>query len=358
MKLCYEIFIYIAYVIIKYLPFLVGILLSVAFYTLAERKIMAAMQRRVGPNVVGFAGVLQPFSDGLKLLLKEFFQPRYAEKKIFWFGPFLMLVVSFIGWLVIPFSEYGPLLTFKLSLIFLYAVNSLSVYGIILSGWSSNSKYSFLGALRSAAQMLSYEVSLGFIFLLIGCAAGSYNLTDICYVQSETISFFFPLFPIFIVFYITVLAETNRIPFDLPEAEAELVAGYNTEYSSMGFTAFFLAEYSNMLLMSFLIVICFFKGWLGAFGVFSYFLKVLFFSISLIWVRATLPRYRYDQLMSLGWKTILPIVISYFTFFVCFLIFTDRAVFTDGSSALLRLPTRVALEDPILLHPYLDPRAK
>ena len=206
--------------------------------------------------------------------------------------------------------------------------------------------------------MLSYEVSLGFIFLLIGCAAGSYNLTDICYVQSETISFFFPLFPIFIVFYITVLAETNRIPFDLPEAEAELVAGYNTEYSSMGFTAFFLAEYSNMLLMSFLIVICFFKGWLGAFGVFSYFLKVLFFSISLIWVRATLPRYRYDQLMSLGWKTILPIVISYFTFFVCFLIFTDRAVFTDGSSALLRLPTRVALEDPILLHPYLDPRAK
>jgi len=319
----FDILKHIVYVILHYLPFFVGLLISIAFYTLAERKIMAAMQRRTGPNVVGFLGILQPFSDGLKLVLKEFFQPRYAEKKLFWIGPFLMLVVSFISWLVIPFSDNGPIFEFHLSLIFLYAINSLGVYGIILSGWSSNSKYAFLGALRSSAQMISYEISLGFIFLLIGCAAGSYNLTDICFAQHQTISFFFPLFPVFLIFYVTVLAETNRIPFDLPEAEAELVAGYNTEYSSMGFTLFFLAEYSNMLLMSFLIVICFFKGWFGMFGLFSYFLKVIFFAVSLIWVRATLPRYRYDQLMSLGWKTFLPIILSYFLFFISFMFYMD-----------------------------------
>jgi NADH-quinone oxidoreductase subunit H len=310
--------------ILIYLPFLLGILLAVAFYTLAERKIMGSMQRRHGPNVVGFWGVLQPFSDALKLILKEFYQPTYAEKKLFWFGPFLMLVISLVCWLVIPFSANGALLEFNLSLLFLYAFNSLSAFGIILSGWASNSKYSFLGSLRSAAQMLAYEVSLGFVYLFVGACSGSYNLVTICLVQQETIFFCYPLLPVCVIFYITMLAETNRIPFDLPEAEAELVAGYNTEYSSMGFTAFFLAEYSNMLLMCFVIVICFFGGWSG--GACVFILKIVGFAFTLIWVRATLPRYRYDQLMLLGWKIFLPIIITFFLFYISFSFYTDAFI--------------------------------
>ena len=308
---------------LNFLLFIVCILLSVALYTLAERKVMASMQRRRGPNVVGFWGLLQPIADAVKLIFKEYSSPKYAENQVFTRGPFLMFVVSFTNWLVIPFGYYQQF-PIGLSLIFFYAVNSLSVFGLILSGWASNSKYAFLGALRSAAQMISYEVSLGFIFLIIGAMSGSYNLIEIA-LKQQSISFVAPLLPVFLISIISILAETNRIPFDLPEAEAELVAGYNTEYSSMGFTLFFLAEYSNMLLMSFLVVLCFFKGWLGVFGKVGYFFKVVAFAFFLIWVRATLPRYRYDQLMLLGWKTFLPFLISYFMLivgiFLCFGIF-------------------------------------
>jgi len=307
----------VSYYIINFIFFLIGILLSVAIYTLLERKFMAAVQRRKGPVVVGFHGVLQPFSDALKLILKEFFRPRDAERLLFLFGPYLMLVISLTNWLIIPLSSDGPLVDLNYSLIFYYGVSSLGVYGIILSGWASNSKYAFLGAIRSAAQMLSYEVCIGFIFLAISCLAGSFDLDEISFAQAKTISFVFPLLPLFIVFYISALAETNRMPFDLPEAEAELVSGYNTEYSSMGFTLFFLAEYSNMLLMSFLIVILFFSGWDGFFGIYSYFLKVCVFALSFILVRSILPRVRYDQLMALCWQQLLPISLSYYFFLLC-----------------------------------------
>ena len=305
------------YYIINYVFFLVGILLSVAIYTLLERKFMAAVQRRKGPVVVGFHGILQPFSDALKLILKEFFRPREAERLLFLFGPYLMLVISLTVWLIVPLSVDGSIIDFNHSLIFYYGVSSLGVYGIIISGWASNSKYAFLGAIRSAAQMLSYEVCLGFIFLSVGCLAGSFDLDEISFIQSKTISFVFPLLPLFIVFYISALAETNRMPFDLPEAEAELVSGYNTEYSSMGFTLFFLAEYSNMLIMSFLIVILFFSGFNGFFGIYMYFLKVCLFALSFILVRSILPRVRYDQLMALCWQQLLPITLSYYFFLLC-----------------------------------------
>jgi len=302
-----------------YLLQVLCLFLAVAFYTLGERKVMAAIQRRKGPNVVGFWGLLQAIADAAKLIFKEYSLPKYAENALYSQGPYLMFVVSFVNWMVIPFGYLTAHPT-ELSLIFFYAINSLSVFGLVLSGWASNSKYAFLGALRSSAQMISYEVSLGFIFLIVGAFAGSYNLVEICLAQ-KSISFAFPLFPIFLIFLITALAETNRIPFDLPEAEAELVAGYNTEYSSMGFTLFFLAEYSNMLLMSFLIVICFLKGWVGLFGQLGYFFKVTFLAFFFVWIRATLPRYRYDQLMLLGWKTFLPIVISYYFFIISVLFF-------------------------------------
>ena len=305
------------YYIINYIFFLIGILLSVAIYTLLERKFMAAVQRRKGPVVVGFHGVLQPFSDALKLILKEFFRPREAERLLFLFGPYLMLVISLTNWLIIPLSSDGALLDLNYSLIFYYGVSSLGVYGIIISGWASNSKYAFLGAIRSAAQMLSYEVCIGFIFLSVGCLAGSFDLDEISFMQAKTISFVVPLLPLFFVFYICALAETNRMPFDLPEAEAELVSGYNTEYSSMGFTLFFLAEYSNMLLMSFLMVILFFSGWDVFFGLFTYFFKVCLFALSFILVRAILPRVRYDQLMALCWQQLLPISLSYYFFLLC-----------------------------------------
>ena len=305
------------YYIINYIFFLIGILLSVAIYTLLERKFMAAVQRRKGPVVVGFHGVLQPFSDALKLILKEFFRPGEAERLLFLFGPYLMLVISLTNWLIIPLSNDGALIDLNYSLIFYYGVSSLGVYGIIISGWASNSKYAFLGAIRSAAQMLSYEVCIGFIFLSVGCLAGSFDLDEISFMQAKTISFAVPLLPLFFVFYICALAETNRMPFDLPEAEAELVSGYNTEYSSMGFTLFFLAEYSNMLLMSFLMVILFFSGWDGFFGLFTYFFKVCLFALSFILVRAILPRVRYDQLMALCWQQLLPISLSYYFFLLC-----------------------------------------
>jgi NADH-quinone oxidoreductase subunit H len=308
--------------IIKILGIIIPLLIGVAFLTLAERKVMASMQRRKGPNVVGVFGILQPLADGLKLLLKEPVLPSNANIIIFLLAPVLTFMLSLISWAVIPFG-YGVVLSdLNVGVLYLFAISSLGVYGIITAGWSSNSKYAFLGCLRSAAQMVSYEVSIGLIIITVLLCVGSLNLTEIVLAQEE-IWFCVPLFPLLILFFISCLAETNRAPFDLPEAEAELVAGYNVEYSSMGFALFFLGEYANMIIMSGMCSILFFGGWLPPFSfTFLYWipggiwfgLKIIFFLFLFIWVRAAFPRYRYDQLMRLGWKVFLPLSLAWVVF--------------------------------------------
>jgi NADH-quinone oxidoreductase subunit H len=304
-------------IIIKILLIVVPLLLSIAYFTLAERKIMGSIQRRRGPNVVGLYGLLQPLADGFKLLIKETIIPSSSNKVIFFIAPMITFGLSLMGWAVIPFNETAVLADINIGILYLLAISSLSVYGIVMSGWASNSKYAFLGALRSAAQMVSYEVSIGFIIVTVVICAGSYNLNDIILAQ-KNIWYVIPLFPIFLLFFVSALAETNRHPFDLPEAEAELVSGYNVEYSAAGFALFFLGEYSNMLLMSGLTVILFFGGWLPPFEWLAFIpnsiwfgLKLCIFVIAFIWMRAALPRYRYDQLMQLGWKVFLPVSLGY-----------------------------------------------
>lgn len=330
---------------------LVCILIAVAYFTIAERKVTAAIQRRVGPNIEGGPfGLIQPIADGLKLFIKEFIIPSHANIFLFVLSPLLIFTLSMSGWAVIPFSFnltytqnffifdsfnfFSIIENFFISdtnfgLLFILALSSLNVYGIILGGWSSNSKYAFLGALRSASQMISYEVSIGLTLLPVIILTGSFNLTDIVLMQSKTIWFIFPLFPSFIIFFISMLAETNRAPFDLPEAEAELVAGYNVEYGSMAFALFFLGEYSSMLLMSTLIVLLFCGGWLIPFFNFNIFnfiapilfaIKIAFFCFCYILVRAAFPRYRYDQLMDIGWKIFLPFTLGFLIFLVSFLL--------------------------------------
>lgn len=306
------------FILLKILSIVVPLLISVAYLTLAERKLMASMQRRKGPNVVGFIGLLQPLCDGLKLLLKEPVLPSSANTLIFLMAPVLTFLLSLISWAAIPYGPGVVLSDLNLGLLYLFAVSSLGVYGIITAGWSSNSKYAFLGCLRSAAQMVSYEVSLGLIIICVILCVGSLNLSEIVEAQ-KSIWFVVPLFPCCLMFFISCLAETNRAPFDLPEAEAELVAGYNVEYSSMGFALFFLGEYANMILMSSLCVILFLGGWLPPFdipvlnwlpGGFWFGIKIVFFLFAFIWVRAAFPRYRYDQLMRLGWKVFLPLSLA------------------------------------------------
>lgn len=306
--------------LIKILLIVVPLLISVAYFTLAERKILGAIQRRRGPNVVGVYGLLQPLADGFKLFMKETIIPSSANKFIFIASPMLTFVISLMGWAVIPFDKYAILSEFNIGILYLFATSSLGVYGIIMSGWSSNSKYAFLGALRSTAQMISYEVSIGFIMLTIAVCCGSFNLEHIIDSQKE-IWFVITFFPLFLIFFVSSLAETNRHPFDLPEAEAELVSGYNVEYSAMGFALFSLGEYSNMLMMSSINTILFFGGWLSPFafldflpGSFWFAVKICFFVILFVWMRAALPRYRYDQLMNLGWKVFLPISLSFLMF--------------------------------------------
>lgn len=306
--------------LIKILGITVPILLSVAFFTVAERKLMGALQRRQGPNVVGFLGLLQALADGLKLFVKETTLPSNVNTIVFLLAPVLSFTLSVMSWAVIPFSNYAVLSDINLGFLYILVLSSLNVYGIVLAGWSSNSKYAYLGSLRSAAQMISYEISIGFIFLTVTTCVGSLNLTEIIESQSE-VWLCIPLFPLFIVFAISMLAETNRHPFDLPEAESELVSGYNVEYSAMTFALFFLAEYSNMLLMSSLLSVVFLGGWLPPVSVVSFLptgiwfsLKVLLGVFFFILTRATLPRYRYDQLMSLGWKSFLPISLGYLIF--------------------------------------------
>lgn len=290
------------------------LILSVAYLTLAERKVIAAMQLRKGPNVVGPFGLLQPIADALKLMHKEVIIPSSANPLLFVFAPILTFTLSMLAWAVIPFGEDWVLANINVGILYLFAISSLGVYGILIAGWASNSKYSFLGALRSAAQMVSYEVSIGFVIVCVLLCVGSLNLIDIVNAQKK-VWFALPLLPMFIIFFISALAETNRAPFDLPEAEAELVSGYNVEYSSMPFALFFLGEYANMILMSAIGSILFLGGWLPLFNVapftmipgFIWFaLKIAFLLFIFLWVRATLPRYRYDQLMRLGWKVFLP----------------------------------------------------
>lgn len=303
----------------KILLLVVPLIICVALLTLMERKVIAAMQLRRGPNVVGPFGLMQPFADGLKLLFKEVVFPTQANKLMFFIAPMLTFMLALLGWAVIPMSSGWVIADINVGVLYLFAISSLGVYGIIIAGWASNSKYAFLGAIRSAAQMVSYEVSIGFVIVTVLLTVGSLNLQDIVNAQEGGITHwnaFSLLFPMFIVFFISALAETNRHPFDLPEAEAELVAGYNVEYSSMIFALFFLGEYANMILMSGMASVLFLGGWWAPLdipllnavpGVIWLALKIILLLFIFIWVRATLPRYRYDQLMRLGWKVFLPL---------------------------------------------------
>ena len=302
------------WIIIKILLIVITLLIAVAYLTYAERKVIGSIQLRMGPNVVGPFGLLQPFADGLKLLVKESIIPTGSNRVVFILAPMLTFTLGLIGWAVIPVADGWVLSDINVGILYLFAVSSLGVYGIIMAGWASNSIYPFLGALRSAAQMVSYEVSIGFVIVTVLLAVGSLNMTDIVMAQQK-VWFFIPLFPMFVIFFISGLAETNRAPFDLPEAEAELVSGYNVEYSAMSFALFFLGEYANMILVSAMTVILFLGGWLPPFdftflywipGVIWFSLKVSLVLFVFLWVRATLPRYRYDQLMRLGWKVFLP----------------------------------------------------
>jgi NADH-quinone oxidoreductase subunit H len=304
-----------AIIVAKILAIVVPLLVAVAFLTLAERKVIAAIQLRKGPNVVGPFGLLQPFADGLKLLMKETVIPSGANRVVFIMAPILTFLLSLIAWAVIPFGEGIVLSDLNVGILYLFAISSLGVYGVIMAGWASNSKYAFLGALRSAAQMVSYEVSIGFVIITVLLCVGSLNITDIVMAQ-KNIWFAIPLLPMFVIFFISALAETNRSPFDLPEGESEIVAGYFVEYSSMAFALFYLGEYAAMILMSGMTAVLFLGGWLPPFDVapFNWIPgpiwfagKVAFVLFMFLWVRATLPRYRYDQLMRLGWKVFLPL---------------------------------------------------
>ena len=305
--------------ILETLAMLVPVLIAVAYLTLAERKILAAIQIRRGPNVVGPFGLWQPFADAIKMIMKETIVPTGANRLLFLFAPVLTMVLAMIAWAVIPVNNGWAIANINVGVLYLFAISSLGVYGVIIAGWASNSKYAFLGAMRSAAQMVSYEVSMGFVMVSVLLCVGSLNLTDIVLAQ-RTIWFCIPLFPMFIVFFISILAETNRSPFDLPEGESEIVAGFFVEYSAMTFGLFFLGEYANMILMSALTTILFLGGWLAPFGVVPFtwvpgpiwfILKVCACLFVFVWVRGTLPRFRYDQLMRLGWKVFLPLSLGW-----------------------------------------------
>lgn len=304
--------------VLKIVCIMIPLILVVAYTTYLERKVLAYMHLRVGPNRVGFKGLLQPFADVFKLLFKEIVIPAKSNRLLFFIGPVMVLVPAFLCWAVIPMDDGLVLADINIGVLYVLAVSSLGVYGILLAAWSSNSKYAFLGAVRSAAQMISYEVSMGLILLSVILLSGSLNLTEIVNAQ-KTVWYAIPLFPLFIMYIISILAETNRAPFDLPEAEAELVAGYNVEYSSTPFALFFLGEYMNMVLLSAMATIMFLGGWLPIFdfldfipGIVWFIVKTLMVLFVFLWARATFPRFRYDQLMRLGWKVFLPLSLFYF----------------------------------------------
>ncbi|NVJ58911.1 MAG: NADH-quinone oxidoreductase subunit NuoH [Gammaproteobacteria bacterium] len=314
---------------------LTPLILAVAYTTYAERKLIGYMQLRVGPNRVGPRGWLQPFADVIKLAMKEIVLPSGASKALFMLGPILFIGPSFAAWAVIPFDAGLVLADINVGIIFLLAMTSISVYGIIIAGWASNSKYAFLGALRSASQVISYELAMGFALVSVLMCANSMNLGVIVSEQSGSILdwYFIPLFPMLVVFWISGVAETNRAPFDLPEGESEIVAGFHVEYAGMAFALFFLAEYANMILVSVLTALLFFGGWLSPFqgipfldditqwipGTFWLLFKASFFLFGLLWLRATFPRYRYDQIMRLGWKVFIPVTLVWIVVLALFL---------------------------------------
>ena len=321
------------WIAIKIVCIILPLILSVAYLTLAERRVIGLMQRRKGPNVVGPMGLLQPIADAVKLIFKEFVLPSESNKATFILAPMITFVLALIGWAVIPFDQDLVLANINVGVLYILAMSSLGVYGIIIAGWASNSKYAFLGAIRSASQMISYEVSIGLVIITTLLYTGSLNLVDIVEKQRDMpLTMQILLFPMMIVFFISALAETNRHPFDLPEAEAELVAGYNVEYSSMSFALFFLGEYANMILVSAMTVVLFMGGYLPPFGIEAlkiipgiiwFLLKICFLLFCFLWIRATLPRYRYDQLMRLGWKVFLPMSLLWVVVISSFLIYND-----------------------------------
>jgi NADH-quinone oxidoreductase subunit H len=309
--------------VIKILAITIPIILTVAFYTLAERKVIGFMQVRMGPNQIGPLGLLQPFADVLKLLFKELIVPTNANKFLFYLAPVLAMAPAFAAWAVVPFGDALVLADINAALLYLLAMTSMGVYGVILAGWASNSKYAFLGAMRSAAQVVSYEIAMGFALVGVLIAAGSLNLTEIVNAQAGDQGifdwFWLPLLPLFVIYFISGIAETNRAPFDVAEGESEIVAGFHVEYGGAAFATFFLAEYANMILISVLTALMFMGGWLSPFpasfgivgepGPWWLAIKVVFFMFCFLWFRATFPRYRYDQIMRLGWKVFIPITI-------------------------------------------------
>lgn len=303
--------------ILLFLSSIIVILLGVAYFTLLERKVIASMQRRIGPNILGYWGVFQPVADGIKLVVKQTLVPNKAHRWMFLFAPIYTLTLAFSSWCVVPFGCNVVLVNIELGVLYLLAISTLNVYGLIIAGWSSNSKYAFLGSLRAAAQIISYDVSFGLILLSVLLTVGSGNISEIVFSQID-FWFIIPFWPLAFIFFVSSLAETNRSPFDLTEAEAELVAGYNVEYSAVGFALFFIAEYTNILLISIYFSHLFLGGW--GFTAYSWLNllilggKTALIAFLFVWVRATVPRYRYDQLILLGWKNFLPIALGFFIF--------------------------------------------
>lgn len=331
--LFYEYLLPLIIIAIKIVAIILPLLVVVAYLTYAERRVIGLMQMRRGPNVVGPFGLLQPIADAVKLMFKEVIVPTPASKIVFIISPMITFILSLIGWAVIPFAQGAVLSDINVGVLYVLAVSSLGVYGIIMAGWASNSKYAFLGAIRSSAQMISYEVSMGLVIVTVLLVTGTLNLSEIVeYQRNMPLWIHILLAPMAVVFFISVLAETNRLPFDLPEAESELVAGYNVEYSSMSFALFFLGEYANMVLVSAMTTTFFLGGYLPPFGIsfleivpgFIWFaIKVCFLLFVFLWIRATLPRYRYDQLMRLGWKVLLPLTLFWIVLTASLLVMTD-----------------------------------
>lgn len=312
------------WILVKIMVLVGPLMLAVSYFTYAERKIIGFMQVRIGPNRVGYRGLLQPFADALKLISKEMVFPSAANRKLFILAPILTIAPALTAWAVLPFGDGLVIADLNIGLLFLLAMTSLGVYGVIIAGWASNSKYAFLGAMRSAAQIVSYEIAMGFALVGVVIAAGSLNLGDIVLGQQGGLFhwYMWPLLPLFAIYWFSGVAETNRAPFDVAEGESEIVAGFHVEYSSMGFAVFFLAEYANMILICFLTALLFCGGWLSpldglgipflsAPSIFWLFAKAAFFAFAYLWFRATFPRYRYDQIMRLGWKVYLPITLLY-----------------------------------------------
>ncbi len=334
MDLFYQNINYISHIAFKILILVIPLILFVAYLTYFERRVIGLMQMRKGPNIVGPFGLLQPIADAIKLIFKEIIIPSKSNKILFILAPMITFTLSLIGWAVIPISQQFVIANINVGVLYVLAISSLGVYGIIIAGWASNSKYAFLGAIRSSAQMISYELSMGLVIICVLLVTGSLNLSTIVETQRNMpIWIKLLISPMAIIFFISVLAETNRLPFDLPEAESELVAGYNVEYSSMSFALFFLGEYANMALVSAMTTTFFLGGYLPPFGLeclefipgaIWFLLKITCLIFVFLWIRATLPRYRYDQLMIIGWKVLLPISLFWVVLVSSILIYTDH----------------------------------